>query len=197
MGNNPEVLLPGQVPPADPHQVGARAHLNPEGLPLYVSLPVGRSDTNTIATRGDPLWTHCRVVDISGSTGPVHRVVRNSIMDYGRAPAGVAQVGDTGKLPRHITVVETGQFDKNDIPRVAPPSGADMDENGATTKSSRGVYRYRVSGIYLESLLIHNKQPTTFLYHIEQLNEWFQIRERDGDGNLGGKAASKYHRAVS
>ena len=45
---------------------------------------------------------------------------------------------DTGKGPRHVTVVETGKFDETGVPRGTPPSESDMDNGGDTAKVSGG-----------------------------------------------------------
>ena len=55
------------------------------------------------------------------------------IWDEGRSYEGVNKRGDSVKIPRHIMVGETGKFDKSGILRGAPPSGADMDDDGANT----------------------------------------------------------------
>ena len=89
-------------------------------------------------------------VDISGSTGPAHRVGGRYIRDEVRLPAGVAKGINMVKGPRCTMVGETGKFDETIFLRGAPPSGAYMDDDGTVTKTGVGVKRYRVSGSYLE-----------------------------------------------
>ena len=87
--------------------------------------------------------------------GPAHWEGGRSIRDEEIEPAWVAKVSNKGKGSIHMTVGETGKFDENDIPRGVPPSGADMNYGGFTTKRGSGVQRDRVSGSYLEALCIH------------------------------------------
>ena len=48
---------------------------------------------------------------------------------------------NTVKRPRHMTVEKNGKFDESGVPRGASPSGADMDDDGATIKMGR-EYRW-------------------------------------------------------
>ena len=105
--------------------------------------------------------------DSSGSTGSLHGSGKRTIRDEGISPSGVAMGSDTGKGPRHVTVVETGKFDETGVPRGSPPSKSDMDNGGDNTKTGRVVQRDRFSGSYLESLSIHHDQPTMLLHHPE------------------------------
>ena len=97
---------------------------------------------------------------------------------------------ETQEKDPHTTVGVTGKFEETGIPRVSPPSGADMDDDGDNTKSWRGVYRDRFSRIYLEFLCLHHEQPATFLHHHAQYAERVNIGDSYRDSNLGGQSVS-------
>ena len=45
-----------------------------------------------------------------------------------------SKISNTGEGPRHTMVGETGKFDKNGVLGGAPLSGADLDNDGSTSK---------------------------------------------------------------
>ena len=57
----------------------------------------------------------------------------------GRTPEGLAKVVNTIELPRHITVGETGKFDKTGVMIGTAPSGYDLDNYGTNSKGSEGT----------------------------------------------------------
>ena len=85
---------------------------------------------------------------------------------------------------------DNGKFDNTGVPSGAPPSGAGMENYGATTKRVRLVHRDRVSGSYLEDLCIHHVKSNTFLHHPSICTSQFQTGERYGDSNLCGESVS-------
>ena len=68
----------------------------------------------------------------------MNELERRSTRDKVREPAGVAKGSDAGNGYIYMTVRNTGKFYKTRFLRGAPPSGSDMNKNGATTKGGGG-----------------------------------------------------------
>ena len=65
--------------------------------------------------------------------GTFHRLVGRPIRDEGRTYEVVANEVTQEKGSKITTIGETGKFDKTDVPRMAPPSGTAIDNNGANS----------------------------------------------------------------